>query len=138
MADFILHIPTLPDLDLSVNQRRSRVWEAQWRDTTQERLSASLILKAVKDEWYRNGPIDAKWCDKFSPPVFLHWTLYFPKGMRARDWDNCVSAVKPWQDAMVDLKWLQRDSPKYVVGGSLTVVPSSPEGPSMRLTIQSL
>lgn len=137
MSDITLSIPCLPDLDLSANRRRSRVWQAQWRDNTKERIDACLVLALARRVLWEQG-IESLTIIPLTQPIALDWTLYFPKGMRAWDWDNCVAALKPWQDAMKDLGWIRGDSPKYVATGSVTCVPSSPKGPSMRLRIQRM
>ena len=137
MTDITLSIPCLPDLDLSANRRRSRAWQAQWQDTKKERLDAGLVLHAAKPQV--NVAVDEVnrfWrVLKCNGPVSLHWTLYWPKGMRARDADGCADLLKPWQDAMIDLGWLKNDSPRYVRRVSYESVPRSPLGPSMMLRI---
>ena len=135
MSDITLSIPCLPDLDLSANRRRSRVWQAQWQDTKKERFDAGLCLAQARRDinpTYDAGP------RYITTPVALHWTLYWPKGMRARDADGCADLLKPWQDAMVDLGWLKNDSPRYVRRVSYESVPSSEKGPSMELRIESI
>ena len=132
-----LIIPCLPDADLSANRRRSRVWQKQWRDTTKERVDAGLVLASARRTLWDQGN-ESPTLIPLTPPIALEWTLYFPRGMRAWDWDNCVSALKVWQDALKDLGWIKGDSPKYVATGSVTCVPSSAKGPSMRLRIQAM
>ena len=120
----MLDIPCLPNPDLSANGRRSRHFMEQAEDIKTERLAAALILKAAKPDII------------LGPPLGLHWTLYWPKGTRARDADACADMIKPWIDAMKDIGWLPNDSPRYVRTVSYTSVPSSPKGPSMTLTIE--
>ena len=135
----ILTIPCLPDADLSANRRRSRVWQAQARDTKKERLDAGMVLASVKpDVNVAVDEADRFWRVLRNGPVSLHWILYWPKGMRARDADGCADLLKPWQDAMVDLGWLRNDSPRYVRRVSYESVPSSAKGPSMELRIESI
>ena len=139
----VLHIPCLPDLDLSANRRRSRHFMQQARDTVAERLNAALMLTQAKQvAWEDANPGIARslfalkdW-EILPIPVDLHWKLYWPKGIRARDADGCADLLKPWQDAMIDLGWLENDSPKYVRRVSYESVPSSPQGPGMTLTIK--
>ena len=123
-----LWVPVLPDPDLSSNKRRTRAWQAQARDTATERERAYAML--------REATLWEPW-DIFPIPAALHWTIHWPKGTRARDADSLASMLKSWQDAMVDLGWLQNDSPKYVPTVSYTSVPSSPRGPGMELEIKS-
>ena len=132
-----LIIPVLPAPDLSANRRRSRAWQSQWRDTTKERIDACLVLASARRTLWDQGN-ESLTIIPLTRPIALHWTLYFPKGMRAWDWDNCVSALKVWQDSMKDLGWIKGDSPRYIATGSVTCVPSSPKGPSMRLRIQRM
>ena len=135
MRDITLNIPCLPDLDLSANRRRTRHYMEQAKDTKAERLSAGLVLAQARRDinpTYDAGP------RYLATPVFLSWTLFFPKGMRVRDWDNCVAALKIWQDAIVDLEWIKGDSPRYVAGGSVRIFSQHPQGPSMQLTISSV
>lgn len=130
MTEIVLHIPCLPDLDLSANRRRSRHYMEQARDTAIERERAEVMLMEAK---YETGePWD------FLPwPIVLSWSLYFPKGTRARDVDGCADLLKPWIDAMKDLGWIPNDSPRYVRTVSYTSVPSSDKGPSMELRIEA-
>ena len=132
MRDITLNIPCLPDLDLSANRRRSRHFMEQAKDTKAERLSAGLVLAQARRDinpTYDAGP------RYLVTPVILSWTLFFPKGIRARDADGCADLLKPWQDALVDLGWLKNDSPRYVRRVSYESVPSSAKGPSMKLRI---
>ena len=137
MSDITLSIPCLPDLDLSANRRRSRVWQAQWRDTVKERLDAGLVLASARRALWDQG-VESLTVIPLTPPITLAWTLYWPKGTRARDADGCADLLKAWQDAMVDLGWLKNDSPRYVRRVSYESVPSSAKGPSMGLRIESL
>ena len=141
MAEIVLTIPALPDLDLSANRRRSRVWQAQWRDTTAERINAGLLLRAAAQE---ANVADLPAFNEFgmridgwppTPPIALCWTLYWPKGTRTRDVDTYASMLKPWHDAMVDLHWIKNDSLRFVQRVSYEGIPSSPQGPSMKLVI---
>ena len=137
MSDITLSIPCLPDTDLSANRRRSRHYMEQAKDTKAERLNAGLVLDSARRALETQG-IYSLYIIPLTPPISLAWTLYFPKGMRAWDWDNCVAALKSWQDAMKDLGWIKGDSSKYVPTGSVTSVPSSAKGPSMELRIESI
>ena len=139
MPELVLTIPALPDLDLSANRRRSRHYMEQASDTAKERLRAGLELRealhgstvsAFNEFGMRTWPP--------TPPVVLHWTLYWPKGTRARDADSCASLLAPWQNALVDLRWLKNDSPRYVSSVTYTSIPGSKQGPSMTLRIKSL
>ena len=121
-----LTIPCLPDLDLSSNRRRSRVWQAQARDTAAERERAQVMLLESAAGQYQ----------AIRTPVILRWTLYWPKGIRSRDADSYASLLKPWQDALVDLRWLPGDSLGWVSEVCYRGVPSSPKGPSMRLVVE--
>ena len=133
-----LTIPCLPDFDLSSNRRRTRHVMAQMRDTKTEMERAYVYLLQAMQEC-SNGAQLAAVLDA-EGPWSLHWTLHFPKGERARDWDNCVPALKVWQDAMVGLRlgWFPGDSPRYIPTGSVTVGPNSPEGPGMTLKIEEV
>lgn len=106
---------------------------AQARDTKAERLSAGLVLQEAGRDYS-----DTFFRDLLSlgSPLVLHWTLYWPKGQRARDADGCADLIKPWIDAMKDLAWIPNDSPRYVRTVSYTSIPSSPLGPSMTLRIE--
>lgn len=134
-AVITLAIPCLPDLDLSANRRRSRHYMEQARDTKAERLAAGVELKIAMREYSPTW-----WGDLLSlgMPLALSWTLYWPKGVRARDADGCADLLKPWIDAMKDLGWIKNDSPRYVPTVSYTSVPSSPKGPSMTLRIERM
>lgn len=143
MTCITLHIPCLPDLDLSANRRRSRHYMAQASDTRMERERALVELKAAWFPAVRGAPVEVP----FRVPVSLHWTLYWPKGTRrtmedeagwtsrARNAGSLAAMLKPWTDAMKDLGWIVNDSPKYVPTVSYTSVPGSLRGPSMRLVI---
>ena len=142
-SEIILTIPCLPDLDLSANRRRSRHFMRQARDTANERTQAGLILitaarEARVDALPRFNELGMR-IDGWPPttPIVLHWTLYWPRGIRSRDADGCADLLKPWQDAMVDLRWIKNDSPRYVGRVSYESVPSSLKGPSMTLRIES-
>lgn len=155
----MLHIPCLPDLDLSANKRRNRrnrVWQAQARDTATERERAFVELREAGRQAARErgftSDLDILGPGRLKFPVELHWTLYFPG--RAWDYDACAAALKAWGDAMTrpvlvmpsprlprgrsapGLAWLPNDGPKYVACGSFRPVPRSPEGPSMTLEIR--
>ncbi len=132
-----LRIPCLPDMSLASNARRSSHWSQQASSTKTEREKAAAMLlealqrdSAILQPAHRYMISEARW------PVAVHWTLHFPKGQRAVDCDNCVSALKSWIDAIVMLDWLPNDSPKYIRTVAVTVYPSSPEGPLMILTIK--
>ncbi|MDP3703222.1 MAG: hypothetical protein Q8R78_02415 [Candidatus Omnitrophota bacterium] len=134
-----LHIPCLPDLDLSANRRRSRHYYAQARDTATERERAAVMLREGGmglSKALGFPSTDLEITGSLPWPAALHWTLYWPKGVRARDADGCADLLKPWLDAMKDLGWIRNDSPKYVRTVSYTSVPSSPAGPSMELVIE--
>ena len=142
MPELVLTIPALPDLDLSANRRRSRHFMIQAKDTEAERLRAGLLLRAAAQE---SQVADIPAFNEYgmriwppAPPVALHWTLYWPKGTRARDADSCASLLAPWQNALVDLGWLKNDSPRYVSSVTYTSIPGSKQGPSMTLRIESL
>lgn len=134
----VLHIPCLPDFDLSANRRRNRHYMAQAKDTATERDRAQVELyeaeRVMGSAYFPRGQS----CPHPYAPVALHWTLYWPKGTRARDADNLAAMLKAWQNAMVDLGWIVNDSPRYIPTVSYTSVPSSPNGPSMELVIESV
>lgn len=132
LNSIILHIPCLPDFDLSSNRRRTRHVMAQMRDTRTEWDRAYAYLSQAMQ-----ACPDAEAVLAAGGPWTLHWTLRFPRGERARDWDNCAPALKVWQDSMTGrgLGWFPGDSPRYISTGSVTVVPSSLRGPSMALEI---
>ena len=135
ILSIVLNIPCLPNLDLSANRRRSRHFMEQAEDTKVERLAAGLLLAQARrniNPTYDAGP------RSIATPVALYWTLYWPKGTRARDADGCADLCKPWIDAMKDLGWLPNDSPRYVRRVSYESVPSSKLGPSMTLRIEEL
>ena len=134
MLDITLSIHCLPDLDLSANRRRSRVWQAQWQDTKKERFDAGLVLASARRALWDAG-VESLTVIPLTPPIDLHWTLFWPKGMRARDADGCADLLKPWQDAMVDLGWLKTDAPRYVGSVTYECIPGSSKGPSMQLVI---
>jgi len=136
-ASILLHIPCLPDLDLSANRRRSRHYMAQAQDTATERIRAQAMLREAGRELSCHlglGHEDAT--GRLPGRVALHWTLHWPKGTRARDADGCADLLKPWIDAMKDLGWIQNDSPRHVPTVCYTSVPSSGEGPGMTLEIR--
>ena len=135
----ILHIPCLPDMDLSANKRRGMKWGQQKRFTDIERDQAVVELReAGRRLCVQLGfpPGNELITGLFPWPVELHWTFYWPKGTRSRDAGNCEGLVKSWIDVMVkNLGWLPNDSAKYVRTVSYTSIASSPKGPAMELCV---
>ncbi len=123
-----LSVSALPDRDLLTNARDGRL--SRW-----ERADAVNLMKAQWMPFFLKAFPENEFRSPLAGPVVLHWTLYVPN-YRTPDWDGWVAALKPLQDLLVSIGVLQGDGPRWVRGGSVTVVVDKTEAPLTELRLE--
>ena len=104
----LLVVPHLPERGLGGNTREHYL--AKGSLVREERIAFGLELRSrvPRSRW----PVFTK-----RTVARIRWVVYV-KEWRG-DWDNWVMALKPWQDALVDVGLLPKDGPKVLRGGSV-------------------
>ena len=121
---YTLGVPHLPNRALSANSRDGKL----------DKFERS---RAVKDErlWFGLKAMNPL-IPPMKPPLRISWTLYVAD-LRG-DWDGWVSALKPWQDALVDIGLLPNDGPLHLPEGSVRVVKDRAKAPCTVLRLEEV
>ena len=110
----LMVVPRLPERSLGGNSREHYL--AKGTLVRDERVAFGLEVRELvpRSRW----PVFTK-----RTTARIRWVVYVEEWRG--DWDNWVMALKPWQDALVDVGLLPKDGPKLLRGGSVEVVKAS-------------
>lgn len=123
---FAQHWPFYPDMRLSTNGRRKLHHHEEASLVKAERERAGWELKVAGID-----PVTVF-------PVYVQWTVVFSNYRSAFDADSLAPAVKPWLDAMTDLKIWPNDSSAYMGKVSYESRVDKDLAPQLRLCVEKM
>ena len=121
----LMVVPHLPERGLGGNSRKH--YQEKGGLVRDERVDFGLEVRELvpRSRW----PAFTK-----KTTARIRWVVYVPEWRG--DWDNWVMALKPWQDALVDVGLLPKDGPKVLRGGSVSVVKARPARVELYLDLE--